>query len=232
MAHGCGGGVIGGIFPYNNPSWSLFFELVVNVFYFIYLKCFGKKFYIRYFMVLCLVYVFATIYFKTFNQGHSTDGFIFGFPRVVIGFFTGVALYSCKDLMSETYVMQRQWLFKSLAGLLSVLVFIFMMRGGGMSAFLNSITLVPPLVFVSSKVRFGANGGRICKVLGGMSYPLYILHMPLYRISFILFDAAQNRSVMVNLGTVVVCVVVSYFLIEVDAKWRLSLTNIFLKKGG
>ncbi len=62
-------------------------------------------------------------------------------------------------------------------------------------AFVNSLTLVPLSVALLCSVSIEGIGKGICKVLGELSYPLYVIHFPIYRLVFESFEIRRLNPV-------------------------------------
>ncbi len=89
-----GESISGPAFPLNDPAWSLFFELVANVAFFIYVQRFKRVPQIKLVGIAICVFLFCTIVFRQVNPGWGGKNFIFGFPRVAAEFFGGALIYS------------------------------------------------------------------------------------------------------------------------------------------
>jgi peptidoglycan/LPS O-acetylase OafA/YrhL len=84
------------------------------------------------------------------------------------------------------------WLLVPTGGL-SLLLFA---TGNSTITFVNSITLVPLTIALASSARVPPLGRGLCKWLGDMSYPIYVLHYPLYALAFGLLPIDQLQPVV------------------------------------
>ncbi len=166
----------GTVFPLNDPAWSLFFEMFVNIIFFFYLTRFKK---IN--LALCvaiggLVFVALTIGFHQVNPGARGSNFIFGFPRVIFEFFLGVLIYRIYNF----YSLPPKLVIYTIAIFVGVCFFSSL----GAVALGNALILAPLLIAVFAKVSVSPQGIGACKFLGDISYPLYVTHFPLYRLLY------------------------------------------------
>jgi peptidoglycan/LPS O-acetylase OafA/YrhL len=187
--------IVGPSFPLNVPSWSLFFELCANAVFYFYVRMRKPKLVFVVFLLLLPAYISISLLIPgVFNQGHSVDGFLFGFPRVMFGFFGGVFIYTYRrHLMSwlQRFIGPSLNVHLTLTLMCLSLLLILFTVGGGKSAFINSITIAPATVFLMSWLQpdttkpLGRSLAHGCETLGTLSYPVYVLHMPLLMMTYI-----------------------------------------------
>lgn len=164
--------------PYslNGPSWSLFFELFVNVIFAAVARWLTPT--------LCLVFMAiagamlapTAFYFGQLDGGFAWDNFIAGFPRVVFGFFTGVWIYQMRA--------RRRWptVPAWVAFVLLIAVFAVPAEGIWRAAYdLGAVLLLfPAIVAISADARADGVLFRLSASLGLVSYGVYILHVPIW----------------------------------------------------
>lgn len=170
--------------PLNGPAWSLFFEYIANILYALFVRKFSN------WLLALLVFIAgaALIHLAvTSKAGDIVGGWSLepaqlriGFTRLLYPFFAGLLL---KRLVSVRHI-KNAFLWSSLL----LLAALAMPRlGDANQAWLNglydslSVVAVFPLI-----VYLGAGGNivagasaKLCKFLGDISYPLYIIHYPL-----------------------------------------------------
>jgi peptidoglycan/LPS O-acetylase OafA/YrhL len=164
------------------PVWSLAFEYVANILYALFIRKFSKTM----LAVLVAVAACATLHL-TLTQGDVIGGWAFnghslqaGFTRLMYPFFAGLLLYR----LGRVIHVRRAFMW---SGLLLVAVLVVPRIGGTEAQWMNGlyeaavILLVFPLI-----VAAGAGGkvkskctSRLCRLLGDMSYPVYLVNYPL-----------------------------------------------------
>lgn len=167
-------------FPFNPSSWSLFFEIAVNLLYaalFLRLDI-GR-------MVALVVggfcgLILVVALFNTLDVGWSASNFIFGTPRVVFSFFVGVAFFRLRDFLPQATLSGR-----TLAGGLAV-AFLTISCPTDASWFWNgwidlaiTILVFPLLFWVALVTKMTVFQEKVSIALGGISYSVYLLQTPL-----------------------------------------------------
>jgi peptidoglycan/LPS O-acetylase OafA/YrhL len=162
-------------FPLVGPSWSLFFELVINVVFALVGRFLTTT--------LCLLFMgagAAALTFATFAGveigGHAWSNFTGGLLRVTFGFFAGVWIYK----------MRERWTAPALPVWAAFMILFAAMSMPAPHALrpywdLFAILFIfPPLVALSANAR--ANGKLLdfCAFVGLVSYGVYVLHVPLF----------------------------------------------------
>lgn len=87
-------------------------------------------------------------------------------------------------------------------------------------ALINTFIFLPLTVVLMSTVPVSGVAKALCKTLGDLSYPLYVLHFPIYRLVFGLSEVKSLSPVAQTLLIGGFCVIVSLLLINVDLKLR------------
>ena len=161
------------IFPFNPPSWSLFFELLVN---YLYARTYRFMTTQRYVLVVA---VSGILLFrlqatgKSLAEGHSWDYFFdVGVARVLYCFTMGVLLFRLPRLS-----LTSSWLS---AAILALVAATLMIQATGSLYQLIAVTVwLPVLVLVAANIEPGAKFAAVSRFLGRISYPLYMIHAPL-----------------------------------------------------
>lgn len=167
--------------PLNGPCWSLFFEYIGNILYATVVRHFTTKW------LAVLVFLSgALLVHQCVTQGNNIGGWSLtpeqlkvGFTRLMFPFFGGLLLYRMGKLAS---VRNAFWW----CSLLVIAAVSMPHLGGAAHYWINGlydslcIIVIFPLV-----IYLGASGdvsgrisSRVCKFLGDISYPLYIIHYP------------------------------------------------------
>ncbi|MDR3094063.1 MAG: acyltransferase [Bacteroidales bacterium] len=176
------------------PCWSLFFEYIANILYGLFIRKFSTKL----LAVLVFLAACATIHLTVIPRGiddatgliiggdvsggwtFNADHLRIGFTRLIYPFFAGLLLYRLGKLTQ----VKNAFLWCTV---LLVIVFIFPRVGDHAHFWMNGIyesvviILVFPLIVywgASGKVK-GKYASKICKFLGDISYPVYLVNYPI-----------------------------------------------------
>jgi len=170
--------------PLNSVGWSLFFEYIANILYAVWIRKFSKKA----LSVLVLVSAIALVHMAiTSPNGDVSGGWTLnteqvriGFIRTMYPFFAGLLL----SRVAKPARVKNAFLWCSLL----VILALYMPRIGGaehlwMNGIYESVCIIivfPVIVYLgASGVIHTHSEHRICKFLGDISYPLYLVHYPL-----------------------------------------------------
>lgn len=182
--------------PLNSVGWSLFFEYIANILYAVWIKKFSNT-------VLTILVVLAAIALAqlAITNGDVSGGWTLnaeqvrvGLTRTIYPFFAGLLI---SRVLKPAYIINA---FLMCSFLLAVVL--YMPRiGGAAHLWMNGayesicIIIIFPLI-----VYMGASGVlqngleyRICKFLGDISYPLYLVHYPL--VYFYVAWISNNKGV-------------------------------------
>ena len=232
----------GEMFPLNGPAWSLFFEYIGNILYGIFIRRLST----RWLSALCLALGIGMTHYALSNvSGYGMIGIgwtldsvnvIGGLLRMLFPFTLGMVL---ARNFKPVKIKGAFWI----CSLALVLVFIVPYIEGLEPVCMNSvyemacvIIVFPILVWIGASGSIGRGGdGRVCRFLGDISYPVYIIHYPV----MYLFYAYLIENELYTLGetwtwvTVVCvgCVVLAYGCLKLyDIPMRDYLSTRLLKK--
>ena len=174
---------VGEMYPLNGPSWSLFFEYIGNILYVFFIRKLST-------VVLCILVLLAACGLAIFAMGGPLGDICVGFAlteenivggtlRLLFAFPAGLLL---ARIFRPVRVRGAFWI-----GSISIVVISAIPRiGGSEHLWMNGLyDTICAVVCFPLLVYLGASGKttdslttRICKFLGDISYPLYMVHYP------------------------------------------------------
>ena len=196
-------GETSGAFPLNLPAWSLFFEMLAYLVFFAYVARF-RKFPNLIFCIFCyLTFLISACIFQDSNPGWSTDHFMLGVPRVMGGFFIGVIIYQIPTRFNLNN--------KFVPFILLCMIFYLFIYGGSAAMLFNALLIIPLLIWSMRAMEIKGKAQRICQLLGLISFPLYILHIPVA--TFLI----QQKNILssLNFSTQFIFMIIFILLISV-----------------
>ena len=161
----------GNLFPCNTPAWSLFFEYIINIVYALVL-CRVSRRVLVFIGVLSAAFLIYTVKDTGwFPGGWGRTNYMHGLARVSYSFIAGLLIFRYQ------MVWQHRLGFL-LPCLLLIGVFLSPHYRGDWVNELNYVMLVLPLIVcLGAGTRVKGLSERICKLLGRISYPLYMTHI-------------------------------------------------------
>jgi peptidoglycan/LPS O-acetylase OafA/YrhL len=170
--------------PLDGPAWSLFFEYIANLLYALIVRRFSK---IVLGIFVGLAACFLIQYLVWGPTGDVIGGWALngeqlhiGFARVLYPFFSGVLLSRMGKLIHIKGAF-------GICSLMILIIFSVPRIGGSTELWMNGlyeafciIVLFPLIVSIGAGGHIsGKRATKLCKLLGDISYPLYITHYPL-----------------------------------------------------
>ena len=170
--------------PLDGPCWSLFFEYLANIFYALFIRKFSQKLLAVFVIISGCLLVHYTVMGP---RGDVIGGWSFdatqlniGFTRMLYPFFAGVLLSRMGKLVHIKGAF-------TVCSLMIIAILSIPRIGGSTHLWMNGlyesfciIVLFPLIVAIGAGGRVtGKYSIKICRALGGISYPLYITHYPL-----------------------------------------------------
>jgi peptidoglycan/LPS O-acetylase OafA/YrhL len=165
------------LFPFNNPSWTLFFELLANFLYCLIYKVLSHGRLALFVILAGAALLFADFHFRSLDIGYNRIHFVGGFARVIFSFFAGVGVYRFQ-LARPCPIRISPWLL--LAGATALLVQA-VPRGLDRELYdaVCAIVIFPLFAYLATAVEPGRVGQNLFTLGGGASYALYLIHAPL-----------------------------------------------------
>jgi peptidoglycan/LPS O-acetylase OafA/YrhL len=202
------------LFPLDPPAWSLFFELVANFAFFAYFKRFKA---IHFAPLIAVVLALHWLRYRSgiTHPGWSSYTFHWGFPRVIAEFGMGVLLYTVR-LRQPGALPHLAWVITP------IVIWLFTVDNDNLDLF-NAMFMAPLAIWLCAGLRPGPLGRRLCKALGELSYPLYIVHMPVYLLAVHVCHVNQFSLLVQLLATSIASVAAARILAVVDLRIRRKL---------
>ncbi len=163
------------LYPFNIPGWSIFFELLVNLFYAMFCRHLHNP-RIRWAVILGSAAILAIqmLAFYPHPGGDTWNTLALGVPRVAFSFFLGVQLYEWhKQRAPRRHAIHGGWSQLALVVLLGCLV-----APAQPALQLVSVFLIFPMLIATlaaSELHLGRVGAAL-RQLGVISYAVYMLH--------------------------------------------------------
>ena len=175
----------GEMFPLNGPSWSLFYEYIGNIVYGIFIRRLST----RWLTALCIALGIGMTSYALGNvSGYGSIGVgwtldsvnvIGGLLRMLFPFTMGMVL---ARNFKPVKIKGAFWICSAVLVLLFTVPYIEGLEPVCMNSVYEMACVIiafPALVWIgaSGSMDRGANG-KICKFLGDISFPVYIVHYP------------------------------------------------------
>jgi peptidoglycan/LPS O-acetylase OafA/YrhL len=172
------------LFPLDTPAWSLFFELVANFVYALVLRHLNGRLLLA-LILLCgagLVLSLAVAPGHTLHGGFSPATLPVGAFRVGFSFFAGVGLYRHFNRVPNRARPPAGARAALLVGV-AVAALAASPPAQLRAAYeLVAVTVLFPLLLaLGMRCPLTGRGARLAAVFGTLSYPVYVLHVPVAR---------------------------------------------------
>lgn len=175
----------GEMFPLNGPSWSLFFEYIGNIFYALVLRRLSTQVLAGLTLVLGAAHVW---FFASDISGYGMVGVGWTIDNVNLwgGLLRMLFPFSAGMLLARTFkpreIKGAFWICGALLIASFAIPYIAPLNGICLNAIYEVgciVLLFPFVVWLGACGKSGDATGRICRFLGNLSYPLYIVHYPI-----------------------------------------------------
>lgn len=212
----------GEMFPLNGPSWSLFFEYVGNILYALFLR----RLPVKALGALTVLTGAGLAWFAVTDvSGYGSIGvgwtldtvnFCGGMLRMLFPYTMGMFL---SRIFKPANVKAPFWICTA------VMLALFSVPSLGVSGGIcvNGIfEMFCVIIVFPALVWLGASGGRkgnkACKLLGDISFPLYIVHYPVMYLFYSRLIKTEKYSLSetwpVALGVMAVCLVLAFLCLK------------------
>jgi peptidoglycan/LPS O-acetylase OafA/YrhL len=175
-----------GLFPLNGPVWSLFFEMVVNVFYALTLRYFISEKRLWMIIASCGIGLLICILIQgSADVGWKLKSLPAGFVRVGFSFYAGVLISRWHRSRGDRVV--GGWFSEYgsylLIACITLLLVVDPPKGAvGVSDALTILLLFPICVMFAMQQYPSGMTAKIFKLGGLASYAIYVLHVPTARL--------------------------------------------------
>jgi peptidoglycan/LPS O-acetylase OafA/YrhL len=168
----------GRIYPLDFPAWTLFGETLANILHTLFLRRRSMRFMVILAIISGLAEIASIIHFRTIDVGVQRHDVFLILPRVTFPYVLGSILYRRFPNGLPGPRIDPFFCGAALVGILMVPTFV------GHDAwydFFIAFFIWPILLLVSAKAIVTPALGHVFKLLGAISYTLYVLHIPLER---------------------------------------------------
>jgi peptidoglycan/LPS O-acetylase OafA/YrhL len=212
----------GSIFPLNNPAWSLFFELFVNIVFFFYILKFYRSDRLRLVKLSVAFWFFYLLISQQYNPGWCAENFIFGFPRVIGEFSLGILVFESYRKIPKIH--------PSLAFLIFAVLLASFTVSSLRVAFVGALILSPLVILLGAQLKVKDTLQNLCRHLGDISYPLYITHFPIYLLLYTIIDMSQMNPILQLMIVGSLAIMTAYLLSSVDRQLRNQLYKTMVSR--
>ena len=232
----------GEMFPLNGPCWSLFFEYIGNILYALFIRRLSNKalavMVVLLGVALTLFAIFDVSTYGNIGVGWTLDGvnFLGGSLRMLFPFSLGMLL---SRNFKPVKVKGAFWI----CTLVLIALFSVPYLEGAEPVCMNGVYEAFCIVVAFPiLVWLGASGSttdkrstQICKFLGDISYPIYVIHYPLMYLFYAWLIKNQlytlGETWQVALCVYALCIVLAYLSLKFyDEPLRKYLAKRFLSK--
>lgn len=162
----------------NPPAWSLFFEIFVSLAY----GALATRLSAVRLLVLVVIagaaLAWGGLHFNTNQLGIAGENFVFGFARVIFSFGTGVLLQRLHRRRPLPIAVPA---LVPAAVIVGIMGMPYLARGEMPLNLIAVLAVFPAMIFIGASSPEGGRASRwLLGKLGDISYPLYIIHWPLF----------------------------------------------------
>jgi peptidoglycan/LPS O-acetylase OafA/YrhL len=160
------------LFPFNPASWSIFFELVASLAFFLVLARVENRGLIAAIIGSGIALTLTIWHVGTIDQGYSTTTFLPGFPRVLFSFAVGIAIeraYSRRPWRVPTAFML--WLLLVALAFVQARVYL---QDARLYDLIGVYLLAPAIVAAGAGAALEGGRRRVAVFLGDISYSVYL----------------------------------------------------------
>lgn len=225
------------LYPVDPPMWSLFFEFAANFVFaaMVRLRVASTAILIPLWIVSVAFMAFQRHLHGTFDFGYTVEGLAEGFARVALSFLAGALVCRLYRGVRLPRIHGTAAVLLSLG--LTALFLRILCDGSHLTVpairgFVEIGLLFPAIVFVGASLALPAAISTLCSFLGEISYPLYLLHdplfWPLYCTSVRSYFAHSRLAMPVDIAYIAALVLIAWWVARVyDAPVRRWLNQAY-----
>jgi peptidoglycan/LPS O-acetylase OafA/YrhL len=180
------------LFPLNFPYWSLFFELVANLVYAALAPRLGNRLLVGIILLGFVGLIASGLVVGSLDNGTLRATFVGGLARVVFSFFAGVGLY-------RLWLVRPTRLSLHPALLFALLILPLLFKPAAPIGWLYELAVIvlymPWIVWLGAGSRPTGNWLWVSVALGALSYPVYVIHAPVWT-AIRAFNGWQGNTVL------------------------------------
>jgi peptidoglycan/LPS O-acetylase OafA/YrhL len=216
----------------NSPAWSLTQEYLANVFYGLFGGRIKRSWLAAIWLASAAGLVWTSLHYQDLSLGWAWSNFWAGPLRVCVSFSMGLLIYR----LNLKLKIPHAFLILSLA-----LIAVFAMPHSYMKTWLGlyevlCVLVVFPLLLMAGTSETAVAGitGKLCRLCGRLSYPVYIIHYPFMFVFFHWYmschPSGQLLWSVIAIMYVGIVFLAWFLLIFYDEPLRNWLTRKFMPK--
>jgi peptidoglycan/LPS O-acetylase OafA/YrhL len=183
------------LFPVNDPAWSLHFELLISLIFPVLIFLHARNASARYTIIIVFLVTFVSycLWLKQISPGSESGNYYGGILRALSEFSIGVGIYYIRKRRRELSNYYIGFIYIVVMCTFSIPHVRFLIP----IAWFICIFLIYPLAIYSLScfvIKPDSKFDKVMRVLGDLSYPVYILHFPIYVIFELLGLSTTNAE--------------------------------------